>query len=421
MENSTFLFFRFCISILIGILVGLQREYEESHSKEIPAGVRTFGIVSLTGCTAAFFSDLIKSPLPFICVVLCLGIFFSISYYIQAVHGKIGLTTKVSLILTLFAGGLAYWEKTLTIAIAISVLLTILLSLKVELHQFVRHLSKSDIIATLKFAVITAIILPILPDRVFGFHPFNIFNPFKLWLFVVFISGVSFIGYILIKVLGTKKGIGITGLLGGLASSTAVTFNFSAKSKENPQESKTFALGIIIAWSIMFLRLAAALAFLNLLLFKHLIIPLFLCFLVGFIFYVFAFIIQKTEKKYHEFAINNPFEISLAIKFGLLFILILFVSRAAQIYLGNNGIFLSSFFAGLADVDAVAYSISKLCSDANSLDITSASQAIIIAAIANTLLKGIVVFFGGSSQLKKIVLPSCFLIIACGSICILFM
>ncbi len=415
MDESTSLFLRFGVALILGVLVGLQREYaSDAPTKEIPAGVRTFGLLGLIGCAAALLSDVFKSPLPFVGIVATMGVFFAISYYVEASNGKPGLTTKASLILTLLAGGLAYWPRTLTLAVAISVAMTVLLSVKVQLHRFARHLTREDVFSTLKMAVITAIVLPILPNRVFGPPPFDIFNPFKLWLFVVFISGISFVGYVFIKVAGSNKGIGLTGLLGGLASSTAVTLSLSQRSREHPTLSRPFAFAIIVAWTVMFLRVLAAVAVLNASLLRHLWIPILASIAVGLAYCGYLFAKQRTEKHRHEVPFDNPFELGLALKFGLLFALILLFTRVAQVYVGSVGVYLSSFFAGLADVDAISFSMAKLSRGAGGLDAAVAARAIVIAAIANTIVKGGIVLATGVPALKRAVAPGFVIMVVVG-------
>jgi uncharacterized membrane protein (DUF4010 family) len=411
--ESNSLFLRFGVALVIGVLVGLQREYaSDAHARELPAGVRTFSLLGLVGCASALLSDLLASPWPFVGVVATLGVFFAISYYLEAAKGKPGLTTRVSAVLTLLCGGLAYWPSTVTLAAALAVAMTVLLSVKVQLHRFAHHLTHEDVFAVLKFAVITAIVLPILPDHVFGPPPFDIFNPFKLWLFVVFISGISFVGYVLIKAAGPEKGIGLTGLLGGLASSTAVTLSLSGRSREHPHLSRPFALAIIVAWTVMFLRVLAAVAFLNVSLVRPLLIPILASVAVGLAYCGYLFVRQRTEKHRHEVPFDNPFELGLAIKFGLLFAVILLFSRVGQVYFGSVGVYLSSFIAGLADVDAISFSMAKL--SRGGLDMAVAARAIVIAATANTIVKGGIVAVSGTPQLRHAVLPGFILMVATG-------
>lgn len=405
MEQSV-LFFRFGVALGIGILVGLQREFAATETeKEIPAGIRTFGLISLLGACSGLLSDILHSYWPILFTFFILGLFFAVNYYIEASQqGRIGLTTKVASLITLFCGALAYWDY-IPLSIAIGVSMTILLSIKIELHQFAHKITRSDIIATLKFAVISAIILPVLPNKVFGPFPFNIFNPQKLWLFVVFISGISFIGFILIKTLGSQRGIGLTGIFGGLASSTAVTISFTDRSKKNPELSSSFALAIMIAWTVMFIRVAAVVAVVNKSLLKFIWFPMLLSVIIGLLWCSLLFIKERRTENGHDVKFSNPFELGPALKFGLIFALILAFSKIAQVYLGDVGVYLSSFISGLADVDAITYSMSKMSvSQPHNVEIL-ASRAIIIAAVANTILKGSVVLISGANQLKKAMAP----------------
>jgi uncharacterized membrane protein (DUF4010 family) len=414
MNESSSLFFRFGVSLAAGILVGIQREFaSEPHAKELAAGVRTFGILGLVGCSAALLSDTLHSPLPLAAVILAMSAFFSITYYFDAAAGKPGLTTKASLILTLCAGALAYWPQTMTLAVALAVTTAVLLSIKIPLHRFVKHLTREDISAALKLAVITAIVLPILPNRPFGPAPFNIFNPLKLWLFVVFISGISFVGYMLIKVAGTKKGIGLTGLLGGMASSTAVTLSFTKKSRERPDLSRPFALAITVAWTVMFVRVLAVVAVLNISLVKPILLPVAGSIVAGLVCCIFLYRGQTTDHR-HDVAFANPFELGLALKFGLLFAVILLFSRATQVYFGNTGLYVSSFVSGLADVDAISFSMARFSRGIGGIDPLIAARAIMLAAVANTLVKGCIVLFTGAPALKKAIVPGFVLMMAVG-------
>jgi uncharacterized membrane protein (DUF4010 family) len=339
--------------------------------------------------------------------------FFAINYYVDATAGKPGLTTKASLMLTLLAGGLAYWQQTTALAAALAVATTVILSIKMPLHRFVKHLTHDDISAALKFAVITAIVLPILPNRMFGPAPFAIFNPRTLWLFVVFISGISFVGYVLIKVAGAKKGIGLTGLLGGMASSTAVTASFTAKSHEHAELAKPFALAITVAWTVMFVRVLAVVAVLNISLVKPILPPVIGSIVVGLVCCFFLYRSQKTDHR-HDVAFANPFELGLALKFGALFALILLFSRAMQVYFGSAGVYASSFLSGLVDVDAISFSMARLSRGIGGIDHVTAARGIILAAVANTLFKGCIVLFSGTPRLKRAILPGFILMMAAG-------
>jgi uncharacterized membrane protein (DUF4010 family) len=412
------LFLRYGVSIVIGFLIGLQREFSYGEAdKNHALGVRTISLMGLLGCAGAHMSSVLNSVLPFVTVLVVVGAFLVVNYFVEAPAGHLGLTTKVTGILTVLTGGLAYVGQ-IPLAVALGVAATVILSVKPEMHRLVKHITREDIYATLKFAVITAIVLPVLPNRTFGPPPFDILNPLKIWLLVVFISGISFVGYVLIKVIGTRKGIGLTGVMGGLVSSTAVTLSFTQRSKGNEQLSRPFALAIIVAWTIMFFRVIAAVAVLNASLVGLIWLPLLVPAAVGLGYCVYLFLVQKPDREHEGVAFSNPFELGPAIKFGLLFVVILLVSKVAQVYLGNTGVYLSSFVSGLADVDAIALSMAKLSRPGAGVAPVVAAQAIVLAAVANTLLKGSIVIFAGSTGLRKAILPGFILILATGVIAV---
>lgn len=411
--EETNLFLRFGVALVIGVLVGLQREYAyDTPGKELATGARTMAIMGLLGCAGAFLSDLINSPWVLAVIILVVGIFFSINYFIDASNGNAGLTTEISGLITLLAGALAYWNQ-LALAVAIGVATAVLLSIKPEMHRFIERLTREDIYATMKFAVVTAIVLPVLPNQVFGPEPFDIFNPYKIWLLVVLISGISFIGYILIKVVGARKGIGLTGLLGGLASSTAVTLSFTQKSKTEEEFSKAFAHAIIVAWTVMFSRVVVEVAVINPPLARQLLVPVMIPVGAGLAYCVYLYYTQKTDTG-TDVTFHNPFELGPAVTFGFVFVIILFLSKAAHVYLGNTGIYLSSIIAGLADVDAIALSVADLSRGQTGPALKTSVQAVLLAAVSNTFLKGCLVLFMGAPGLRRAILPGFLLMLMTG-------
>lgn len=413
------LFFRFGVALVIGVLVGLQRQYAyHDPDRELSTGVRTFALMGLSGCTAALAADALDSPWPFVGIVLILGIYLGINYFIESSQGQAGLTTEMAAILTILAGALCYWDY-LALAVALGVITTVLLTAKLELHRFARLLTREDVYATLKFAVITAIVLPVLPNQNFGPPPFDVLNPYTIWLLVVFISGISFVGYVLIKVIGPKKGIGLTGLLGGLASSTAVTLSFTQRSREEQMLAQPMALAIIMAWTVMFARVVVAVAALNIALVQSLWLPIAIPVAAGLAYSLYLFFTQRPNQQ-GEVSFSNPFELGPAIKFGLIFTVILLISKAGQVYLGNTGIYISSFVSGLADADAISLSVARLSTEPGGISLTVATRAIVLAAIANTVAKGGIVLGGGSAGLRRAILPGFLLMVSAAIIVMTF-
>ncbi len=185
-----------------------------------------------------------------------------IAYIATARKGSLGMTSEAAAVATLLTGAICYWHE-LAVAAALGVAITVLLALKLQTRILVRNLTQADVYATLTFAVITLIILPVLPASSYGPPPFDVLIPYNIWLMVVFISGISFLGYVLIKIVGGRRGVGLTGLLGGLASSTAVTLSFAQRSRRIEGLERPFALAILLAWSVMFVRVMVEVAVIN--------------------------------------------------------------------------------------------------------------------------------------------------------------
>jgi uncharacterized membrane protein (DUF4010 family) len=411
--EQTDLFFRFGVATAIGFLIGVQREFAHGAKGEnIFAGERTLALMGLVGCAAAFAGDILGTSWIFMAIVFLLGFFIGVGYFVSAWRGDMGLTTEVAAIIVILSGALVYWGY-IVLAIAIAVATTVLLSIKLETDTFIRQISREDLYATLKFAVISAIILPILPNVGLGIEPFDVLNPYRIWLMVVFISGISFLGYILIKLVGSRMGIGLTGFLGGIASSTAVTLSFSQRSNRQSGLAKPFALAITVSWTMMFSRVLIEVAALNRKLFGVVWIPLVAAGLIGLGYCIFLYFNQRSKEE-GEVEFANPFELSPVLKFGLIYAGILLVSRTAQLYLGDVGIFVSSILSGLADVDAITLSMAQLSQSAEELEISTASHAIVLAVMSNTVTKGSIVLLTGSPSLRKAVLPAFILILATG-------
>lgn len=413
MTDQVDLFYRFGVALAIGLLVGLQREYALGEpQRELFAGIRTFALLGLTGCTAALLAAEMDSPWPLVAVVLAGGGFLIMAYYVAAMKGEIGLTTEVAALLTLLVGALCYWGY-LALAVAVGVATTVLLSLKQELQKFISRITREDVFATLKFAIITAIVLPILPNQDYGFPPLDVFNPYNIWLMVIFISGISFLGYVLIKVVGPHQGIGLTGFLGGLVSSTAVTLSFAQRSRQQPELTRPLALAITVSWTTMFVRVLVIVLALNAALLQLLWAPMVAAMAIGLGYGAFLYLAQQTDEE-GNVDFSNPFELRPAIQFGLLYAVVLFASKAAQTYLGDTGIYISSVAAGLADLNAISLSMAELSRGPEGLALGTAARAIVLATMANTAVKGIIVMTTGTMRLRRVLLPGFLLILIVG-------
>lgn len=386
--------YKILITLLIGLLIGVERERRKHEGETSFAGIRTYPMISLLGLTAALLSQLI-GPVVFVVIMVSFSGLILIEYFHVSQKGSIGGTTEISTILVFVLGALVFFELYL-ISAAIGIVVAVLITYKAEFRAFANEIEKEDMFATIKFAIITLIILPLLPDQTYG--PLDVLNPRTIWYMVVLIAGVSFIGYVLFKLIGTKKGVQLLSILGGIASSTAVTMSFTSRSKEVPELSRNFAAGIVLASSIMFPRVLLVIFVLNKELAGSLLIPFSIFTLCGLI---SSLLLWRKSESHNTEQINlsNPFKIMFAIKFGAIFAVILFISKAAQVYLGESGFYFTSLFSGFADVDAIALSIANLLE--TSITLKVATMGIVIAALANSLSKGVITVLFGSKELKK--------------------
>jgi uncharacterized membrane protein (DUF4010 family) len=272
-----------------------------------------------------------------------------------------------------------------------------------------------DIHATLQFAIVAAVILPLLPNRTID--PFGLINPFQIWLMVVLVSGIGFLGYVLMHIFGPSRGINLMGIFGGLASSTATTISFASASREYPDMAQHYGRAVVLASTVMFPRILILILAIHPPLVLEVLIPLLLMLTTG---VLIIFGTRKDGKSredtiHPEFKITNPLKLMTAIKFGLLFALVLVVVEFAQSFLGSSGVYLASFLTGLTDVDAITLSVTRLTDNAE-ISISVAGAAVLIAALTNTLSKGAIAFSSGSQEFKSFVIKAFAWMIAVGII-----
>lgn len=402
------LFQKAAIALLIGALVGLERERSVEANRALFAGIRTFPMIGLLG----FLSAILGQVLALWLLAVLAGGFFALvvsAYVIEARGGHPGATSEIAALIVFLAGVLTFHEY-YTMAIASGVVLTLFLSLKRPLRSLVERVSEEDIYATLKFAIISAIILPILPNQTMG--PLDVLNPRQIWYMVVLIAGISFTGYVLVKVFGSRKGLALTGMMGGLVSSTAVTLSFSQKSREAPELGKTFASAIILACTIMYPRILIEIAVVNrsLLAFMW---PMLAILTGSGVLASVLLLFGKRGSANSDVSLANPFELGSALKFGLIFAAIIFVSRAAQHYLGDSGVFIAAGLAGLTDVDAITLSMANL-SRGGSISESTAAVSILIAVVVNTIVKAGIAISLGALALRRYTIPGFAAVLATG-------
>jgi len=403
---------RFSAALGLGLLLGLERE-RKREAELLFGGIRTFALIALLGAVGAFMERELDQGWLLLTTFIALSALVIVSYAMTAARGELGITTEVTALLAFIVGALCGWEK-IGVASVATVVCLLLLTFKDFLHRLARRVELADVEATLQFAVISVIILPLLPNQNFGPPPLDVINPYKIWLMVVLIAGLNFLGYLLVKVLGSEHGLILTGILGGLVSSTAVTLSFSQRSRQEPPLSSAFVLAILVAWTIMFVRVFIMVGVVNRELARNLALALGCMAAAGLLISFFLWQRSKARETGTVSAGANPFELSEAIKFGFLFGFVTVVAKAAETYFGATGLYLAGALTGLTDVDAISLSMANLAT-MNPESLLIAARTIVIAVVANTLVKAVMAAFMGAPALRRTVsLATILLLIAAG-------
>lgn len=403
MPTLEVLFARFGLALFLGFLIGLERERDKQL---VFAGMRTFALISLLGATLAFASEQFAGPWLFIVGFATVSAFSLLAHFQGFETGHIGITTEVVFMLSYVLGAMIYWDM-LTLAGAITVIVVLVLSFKPNLQSFLMHIDREDILAGLEFAIVWVIVLPILPDQTYG--PFDVLNPREIWLMVVFVAGINLASYVLSQVYGAQRGIGITGILGGMISSTAVTFEFAHRSRKEEERHNAllFTLAISVASTGMFFRIVALTMVIN----PALGLALTGSMLVGAVISAAGALViwqrvrrtQETLTKTPGAETRSPFALRPAIQFGVIFAIVLLASKAAEVYLGSAGAYLSGIVGGVAGMDAVTLSMAKLAGTA--IPQVTAVRSVALGAAANMLFKGVIAALLGRDAVRYRILP----------------
>ncbi|HET9693936.1 MAG TPA: MgtC/SapB family protein [Steroidobacteraceae bacterium] len=407
------LVWNFATALLIGALIGIERErHGREHDMPGIAGMRTFMLYALFGALCGWLSIAFKVPW-----VLAAGLLAAsaalLAGYVLSVRmdaENIGQTTEVAALATFLLGAVAaHGERELAAGLGVAV--AAILAYKQPLHGFVEKLGPDDVYAALRLLVATFIILPILPDE--PLDPWGALNPQSLWLLVLLISGLSLVGYVLTRMLGAHRGIPITGLAGGLASSTAVTLSLARQSREPQYEQAGAAIvaGVLLAWTVSFARV-----FVEVLVVNRALLPVVLPALIAMsaVCAGFAWLMLRRAGRdggeAQEVPLRNPFSLTSAIKFAAIFALVLLVVKVVQDQAPEAGMYVVAAIAGTTDVDAMTLSMAQYALT-NSPQV--AAHAITIAILSNTIVKtGMVVTIGHPSIRRRTLLATAAIVAA---------
>ena len=395
MDNSEILA-RIGLALAIGFLIGVERGWRERDAAEggRAAGLRTFALIGLSG---GIWGLLAKSLDPIVLAAAFLAFAGAITLFKwreSEKEGNLGATTLVAALLTFGLGAYAVLGE-MSVAAAAAVATAVLLASKSWLHGWLRHLSWDELRAALILLAMSFVALPILPDR--GFGPYGAVNPHDLWLMTIAIAGVSFIGYVAVRVSGAERGALIGGTAGGLVSSTVTTLDFARKAKRAPAEMRFYLAGALAASATMFFRVVAIVLVFRAGLFALLGPPLIAAGLVSAGIALFLDMPAKNPTPHpSEADYRYPIELVPVLRFAALLATIMVVSRALSAAYGGQGAIALAAAAGLADVDAITLSLTELADSVMSP--ANAAAAILTAVVANCLSKTVLAFFAGGRR-----------------------
>jgi len=392
MESNVFV--QLGVSILLGLLVGLQRQ----RTDNAVAGIRTFPLITVLGTLCgllaqAFGGWVIAAGL----VALAALLFAANLMRLKAGDVDPGLTTEIA-VLVLFGVGTCIVVGPMAVAVAVGGMVAVLLQLKQPLHRFVSAMGEKDIKAIMQFVLVTLVILPVLPNKTYG--PYSVLNPFKIWLFVILVVGMSLGGYVMFKFVGAKAGTWLGGVLGGIVSSTATTVSYARRSKEVPGATRAAGLIIMIASSVLYARLLVLIGIAAPGGLPHVALPLGTM-LAACVVITGAAVLWTRNASMKISQPNNPAELKTALILGALYAMIRFGSAAAQDHFGARGLYAVAILGGLTDVDAVT--LAAMQSGGGTAETGAPWRAILLASMSNLAFKaGIVAVLGGRELLRMI-------------------
>jgi len=385
---------RFLVSLGVGLLLGLERERRPAPK----AGLRTFALVALFGTATGLLAEALDSPWVIAVGLAAVGVMIVVAYAsVKPPEDDPGTTTVIALMFC-YSLGVMIWLGYDTLAVALGIAATILLYFRTELHGFTARLSPQDLTSMLQFAVLTFIILPFLPDR--GFGPYQALNPYNVWLMVVLVSGVSLAGYLSLRLLGQRRGVLLSGFLGGLVSSTATTLVYSRQARRDASYAQLSAGVIVLASIVVLVRVAFITGVVALDTLPRLAPIL----LFGAALGVAAawFTLGRKSEGADVFVpeFSNPSRLTAALGFGAIYAVVLVVSAWLSDRMGSVGLYGFALVSGLGDVDAIVLSILKL-STAERITGVQTVTAIVLALTVNLAFKLALALWLGGLKLAR--------------------
>jgi len=376
-------FQRLLVAILVGFLIGLDRERAEARkAHKLFAGVRTFPLIALAGAVPMLLIDTV-GPALLVASFLAVATVVLVSYLRGSAAGDLGATTEIAALATFLIGALAGAGE-LVLAGATGVAVAVLLVAKPRLEGFSRALTQQELAAVLELAVITVIVLPLVPNR--GYGPWEVLNPFEIWLVVVLVSALSFAAFVAMRLLGEERGMLVAGVVGALVSSTAVTVSMATQTRAAQGLARIAAASAVLASAVMCVRVAVFAGAVNVAVLPRLLPVVVAMGLEG---VAAAWLLGRgagsSDAAPSATKLSNPFSLTAAVTFGAVYAVVLVAVRAAEEHFGARGIYLAATVGSIADVDAVAIALSRTGASAPSWH--AAAAAVAIAMVTNTLVK----------------------------------
>jgi uncharacterized membrane protein (DUF4010 family) len=403
-------------ALIVGALVGIEREKSKALSGNVGiGGIRTFILFALSGAVAGALATTLQSAWVLVATVAAVAALALAGYLMQArvKPGALGLTTETAAVTGCLLVG-ACTPGHAPVPPAVGVAVSAVLAYKEPMHGMVAKLGADDIAAGVKLLAATFIVLPLLPKD--AIDPWGAIKPQALWTLVVLIAALSLVGYVATRALGPSRGTAVTGLTGGLVSSTAVTLAFAKRSREEGGGSvNALAAGLLIAWTVMSVRVVVLSGVVHAPLVRTLAVP-FAAMTAATLVPVALLLRRKGEEPGEDarhVELRNPFSLTSAVKFGLLFAAVLLVVALVRRYFPGQGYYVVAALAGLTDVDAITLSMAGLVREGGT-DTATAAGAIVVAALANTLVKCGIIIATAAAALRRRVVVVTLLVVAAG-------
>lgn len=403
----------FFIAAGIGLLIGLERERVQ-YAK---AGLRTCALTSIFGALAALIGDATGSEWIIAAGLLVVGAMIIAAYVDGDEVPGSGTTTVIAVLLAYSLGVLAYLDQ-VHLAVTLGLVTTALLYFKTEFAGIMQRFDRKDLLSVLQFGALSVVVLPLLPNE--GYGPYGALNPYRIWVLVVLISGMSLAGFIALRLFGARRSAVLLGIFGGMVSTTATTISY-ARHGRDPQSAPLAKLVILVANLVLPVRLSVLSAIVAPQFFIHQAGPVLgISFVVG---CIATLLVTRGTVGHGELPsvqTTNPTELRTALSFGFVFAVVLLLSAWLSDIAGDKGLYLVALAAGITDVDAISLSSMQLVAT-QEIIATTAMTAIVLALLSNQTAKLAYVFsIGGRKLFMRCVVPMAATAVAAGAATFIF-